>query len=59
MVNLVELMISLHNQLEMSNIPNEKTFLQRQIDTTDRQIDALVYELYGLTDEEIKIVDGG
>jgi hypothetical protein len=25
---------------------------------TDRQIDALVYELYGLTDEEIKIVEG-
>jgi hypothetical protein len=24
---------------------------------TDRQIDNLVYELYGLTDEEIKIVE--
>jgi type II restriction/modification system DNA methylase subunit YeeA len=23
----------------------------------DRQIDALVYELYGLTDEEIRIVE--
>ena len=29
----------------------------RRIDATDRQIDALVYELYGLTDEEIKIVE--
>lgn len=36
-------------------IPNN---LQRQIDATDRQIDLLVYELYGLTDEEIKIVEG-
>jgi len=27
------------------------------IDETDRQIDALVYELYGLTEEEIKIVE--
>jgi type II restriction/modification system DNA methylase subunit YeeA len=26
---------------------------------TDRQIDALVYQLYGLTEEEIKIVEGG
>ena len=26
--------------------------------TLDRQIDALVYELYGLTEEEIKIVEG-
>ena len=35
--------------------PNEKAMLQRQIDTTDAQIDALVYELYGLTEEEIRI----
>jgi hypothetical protein len=27
------------------------------IDATDRQIDQLVYELYGLTDEEIRIVE--
>jgi len=30
---------------------------QRQIEATDRQIDALVYELYGLTEEEIEIVE--
>jgi type II restriction/modification system DNA methylase subunit YeeA len=38
---------------------HEKTILQRQIDATDKQIDNLVYELYGLTEEEIKIVEGG
>ena len=27
--------------------------------TTDQQIDALVYDLYGLTEEEIKLVEGG
>jgi glycerate kinase len=32
--------------------------LQRQIEATDKQIDALVYELYGLTDEEIAAVEG-
>jgi hypothetical protein len=26
---------------------------------TDQQIDQLVYELYGLTEEEIRIVEGG
>jgi hypothetical protein len=31
----------------------------RQIQATDAQIDRLVYELYGLTEEEIKIVEGG
>jgi hypothetical protein len=34
-----------------------KTRLQREIDTTDRQIDQVVYEFYGLTEEEIKIVE--
>ena len=37
--------------------PNDKTRLQRDIEATDRQIDQLVYELYGLTEEEIKIVE--
>ncbi len=37
--------------------PQDQTMLQRQIDATDRQIDRLVYELYGLTDAEIKIVE--
>jgi len=35
--------------------PQDKTALQRQIDATDRRIDALVYELYDLTKEENKI----
>jgi len=59
LVILVERMLSLHQQLAISNTPNEKTLLQRQIDTTDHQIDALVYELYGLTDEEISLIEGG
>jgi len=36
-----------------------KELLQRQIDATDRQIDRLVYGLYGLTEEEIGIVEEG
>jgi type I restriction-modification system DNA methylase subunit len=35
----------------------EKVTLQRQIEATDRQIDQIVYKLYGLTDEEIGIVE--
>jgi type II restriction/modification system DNA methylase subunit YeeA len=31
--------------------------IQREIESTDRAIDALVYELYGLTEEEIKIIE--
>ncbi len=36
-----------------ANNPERKTRLQREIEATDRQIDQLVYELYGLTEEEI------
>jgi hypothetical protein len=35
-----------------------KNLFQRHIDATDDQIDRLVYELYGLTEEEIRIVEG-
>jgi hypothetical protein len=51
-------MLALHEQLAAAKIEHEKTALQCQIEATDRQIDALVYELYGLTEEEIKIVEG-
>jgi hypothetical protein len=32
--------------------------IRRQIDVTDKQIDKLVYGLYRLTDDEIRIVEG-
>jgi len=38
--------------------PEEQTALARQIAATDAEIDRLVYELYGLTEEEIRIVEG-
>ncbi len=43
--------------LASAKTPNEKEALGRQIAATDAQIDQLVYELYGLTDDEIKIVE--
>jgi hypothetical protein len=57
MVELVEQMRDLNKQLAQAKIPQAKTVLQRQIEAADRQIDGLVYELYGLTNEEIKIVE--
>ena len=41
-----------------SKTPTERTAIERQIQATDKQIDQLVYQLYGLTPEEIKIVEG-
>jgi len=45
-------------QLRKAKTPHEQESLQRQIAATDNQIDALVYELYGLTEEEIEAVEG-
>ena len=36
----------------------EAQTLKSEIDKTDKEIDQLVYELYGLSEEEIKIVEG-
>jgi hypothetical protein len=58
MVEMVEQMLALHKQLGSAKTEHEKTALQRQIDAMDKQIDQLVYELYGLREEEIKIVEG-
>jgi hypothetical protein len=58
MVSLVESMLALHKRIAAANTGHEKTALQRQIDAADRQIDQLVYELYGLTDDEISVVEG-
>ncbi len=50
-------MIEIRHALRRNGPAREKMVIQRQSDATDRQIDQLVYELYGLTDEEIRIVE--
>ena len=59
MVALVKQILELHKQSASAKTDHDKTVIQRQIDATDRQIDLLVYELYGLTEDEIKIVEEG
>jgi predicted type IV restriction endonuclease len=58
MVTLVESMLQLYEVLSVAKTPAERTSLERQIAATDAEIDRLVYELYGLTEEEIRIVEG-
>jgi type II restriction/modification system DNA methylase subunit YeeA len=50
-------MLELHRR--SARTPQEKEMIQREIESTDRAIDALVYELYGLTEDEVKIVERG
>jgi hypothetical protein len=56
-VSMVNRMLDLHKQLTAVQSPNDKTRLQREIEATGRQIDQLVYELYGVKAEEIRIVE--
>jgi len=57
MISLVSRMLDLHKRLDEVNTPQEKSVLERQIEATDNEINQLVYDLYELTDEEIKIVE--
>ena len=57
-IDLSETMTKLNEKLRASKTNHDKTLFQRQIEATDHQIDKLVYELYGLTEDEIKIVEG-
>jgi len=47
----------LHKRLQDAKTGHERTLLERQIASTDDEIDHLVYELYGLTDEEIAVAE--
>lgn len=58
LIDLVDSMLKLKQQEHDAKTSQEKTVYARQITTTDDAIDQLVYKLYNLTDEEIKIVEG-
>ncbi|MCU0872099.1 MAG: Eco57I restriction-modification methylase domain-containing protein [Pirellulaceae bacterium] len=57
LVKMAEQMLTLHKQYAASRTQQDQTALSRQIAATAAQIDRLVYELYGLTDDEIRLVE--
>lgn len=57
MVALVDKLLDLHKQKQSAKSDTMRERIEREINVTDEQIDALVYELYGLTKEEIKIIE--
>jgi hypothetical protein len=50
-------MIVLHERLAHAKAEADRLVLERQIKATDKKIDQLVYELYGLTNGEIRIIE--
>jgi len=55
----IKLSLSQQDEWEdyFNDYKSQLTELQNQINQTDTEIDQMVYQLYGLTDEEIKIVE--
>jgi hypothetical protein len=39
-------------------LPKRRERIRREMDATDRQVDQLAYQIYGLTEDEIRIVEG-
>jgi ribosomal protein L30E len=58
LIALVEQMLDLKKKEQTETVPQTKTMISRQIQAVDKQIDTLVYDLYGLTEDEIKVVEG-
>ena len=56
-VELVDKMRALASNLKKTRVDAERSTLQNAFTATDRRIDALVYELYGLTQKEIDLVE--
>ncbi|GHV62656.1 hypothetical protein AGMMS49587_10150 [Spirochaetia bacterium] len=54
---LVDKMLELKRRERTEPNPQVKTVIGRQIGAVDTQIDKLVYELYNLTEDEIKVVE--
>jgi len=57
MVTLINEMLDLHKHLSHAKTDQEKRLITQEIGSTDRQIDSLVYGLYGLTADEIAKVE--
>lgn len=56
---LVDKMLDLNRRLPAAATEHEKQLISLQIGQADRAIDTLIYDLYGLTPEEIAIVEQG
>ena len=57
-IKLADKMLSLNKELkEIKDDLEEKVKIEKEIRDTNEKINKLVYELYGLTEEEIEIIE--
>ncbi|MBO6109603.1 MAG: hypothetical protein J6P12_01845, partial [Methanobrevibacter sp.] len=57
LINLVDEMIKLNKELLNCKVPNQEKILKIKIRKTDDKINQLVYKLYDLTEDEIRIIE--
>jgi hypothetical protein len=57
LVALVDNMLELQKKYREARMEIDKGLYEQQIRILDAQIDRLVYDLYGLTEEEVKVVE--
>lgn len=57
-VKLVDKMLELNKKKKTLPLSSKRDKIEREIKITDEKIDELVYELYGITEEERKIIEG-
>ena len=57
LINLVDKIIDFKQKEAMEVSDHQKSIINRQITAFEKEIDKIVYELYNLTTEEIKIVE--
>jgi len=57
-VKHVDLLLTLHSELQSEKLPAKTEQLKQRIAHSEEKINEIVYELYDLTKEEIKIIEG-
>ena len=50
-------MLEAKEQLAKAKMDKDKVYYENKCTALDRQIDSLVYDLYGLTEKEVQIVE--
>ena len=59
LITLVDQMLETQSRLQQAFSDEDKKLLEQRAAIIDKQIDNMVYKLYGLTEDEVKIVEGG
>ncbi len=58
LVRLVDRMLELHRQRAPLPESHQRELIEREIEAADRRINEIVYNLYGITEEERRIIEG-